>query len=102
MTVTDVLLSGLVIILFGCGVGYLAYIVKGRMEKRKILNKDYILKRLDEKIFIDHPEPEFKEKEDKPKKEKKAIVKAKNNKKGKKGPGKRKDLKANKTSKKGK
>lgn len=67
MTVTDLLLSGFVIILFGCGVGYLAYIVKERMEKRKVLDKETILKRLDEQVFIDHPEPEFKEKEDKPK-----------------------------------
>ncbi|KKL63715.1 hypothetical protein LCGC14_2172300, partial [marine sediment metagenome] len=67
MTVTDVLLSGLVIVAFGCGVGYLAYIVKGRMEKRKVLNKEQILKRLDEQVFIDVPEPEYKDEEDKPK-----------------------------------
>ena len=111
MTVTDVLLSGLVIVAFGCGVGYLAYIVKGRMEKRKVLNKEQILKRLDEQVFIDVPEPEYKDEEDKPKTKapgKKSKKKpAKKTKKiawiGK-NPGKRKDPKTakkeNKTSKK--
>lgn len=103
MSVTSLLLSAFFIIACGCLVGYLAVIVKVRMDKKKVFDKETILKKLDEQTFTDNV---IKPKEDKPKKkpEKKPSSKPVKKKAKKiagvgKNPGKRKEPKATKNSK---